>query len=61
MQHPKTTISGIFLLISAVALVAAHAMSGSLSFHDMQHLLEVIAGIGLIAAADGKSGSTPSA
>ena len=55
MQSPKTTLSGILVLIGSITLFVAHWLGGSLSIHDAESVLVAIVGLGLIGAADQKS------
>ncbi len=59
MKHPKTTLSGILLVVSSLALIIAHVFDGTISVADLQNLITAVGGMGLIGAAD--STSTPGA
>ena len=53
MSNPKTTIAGYLVLLAAMATVAAHVLTGSVSLADFGAILPALTGIGLIAAKDG--------
>jgi len=52
MKDPKTTISGILLVVSSVAVIISHLLGGTVSVMDLQNLMAAVAGLGLIGAAD---------
>lgn len=54
MKNSKTTISGYLILAATIFTVVAHFLStGSISSADFAAIPSALAGIGLIAAADG--------
>lgn len=56
MANPKTTITGALMMVSAAAVLIAHALSGGLTAADINALLAALGGLGLIAARDAPEG-----
>jgi len=52
VNNPKTTIAGYLVIGASVLTVAAHFLTGSLAAADISSLMGVLAGLGLVAAAD---------
>jgi hypothetical protein len=54
MKNPKTTIAGYMLIVGGVFTIIAHFLSnGSVSMADLNSLIVIIGGGGLVAASDG--------
>ena len=53
MKNPKTTIAGYLLVITSLATMVAHVLTGDINVMDIQNIVGALAGIGLISAQDG--------
>ena len=53
LSNPKTTIAGYLLLVGSAATLVAHLLGGGVTSADWTAVMSGLAGIGLIASADG--------
>ncbi len=54
MMNPKTTIAGYCLIAASVLTFVAHVLqTGTVSMIDLNALVGVLSGLGLVAAKDG--------
>ena len=54
MKNPKTTVAGYLTIAASIIGIIAHVLSsGGIGMSDIQALLGILAGFGLIAAQDG--------
>lgn len=56
-RDPRTTKCGLLLIISSVCFLGMRTTQGMLSLADLPYLLLIVAGFGLLCAADSLSRS----
>ena len=53
MRNPLTTLPGLLLCAGGLLFLGLHAWQGTLSLADVQGVLALAAGAGLVGAQDG--------